>query len=288
MTAGSTFQDQDEMTIFLYSEELDVIELITYYHANDTQLFISANETSVPDTISADVNPLDYPMNIFRMVEKSSPNCLSLCIRYDEDSKIKSVWQEEYYDYNTNDSTQPTYTIGPSYLLKSNTERLTNQELSGKEEKEFSEIVTWGIWYKTGDEILTGQERMFKETTITQQPFNYTMTWYWESDAPSTSVDEFEEEEEEPVKTLEDFQDEIEAIFDGEDGSSSYEIVIDGKSYDLSDPDITVAKLIEQGKLETWEEVEEALKVEIRAIFDGSTFLTISLSLALAVLAASF
>ena len=129
---------------------------------------------------------------------------------------------------------------------------------------------------------------MFKETTITQQPFNYTMTWYWESDAPSTSVDEFEEEEEEPVKTLEDFQEEIEAIFNGEDGSSSYEIVIDGKSYDLSDPDITVAKLIEQGKLETWEEVEEALKVEIQAIFDGSTFLTISLSLALAVLAASF
>ena len=129
---------------------------------------------------------------------------------------------------------------------------------------------------------------MIKETTITQQPFNYTMTWYWESDAPSTSVDEFEEEEEEPVKTLEDFQEEIEAIFNGEDGSSSYEIVIDGKSYDLSDPDITVAKLIEQGKLETWEEVEEALKVEIQAIFDGSTFLTISLSLALAVLAASF
>ena len=105
MEAGYTFQDQDEMTIFLYSEELDVIELITYYHANATQLFISANETSVPDTISADVNPLDYPMNIFRMVEKSSPYCLSPCIRYDEDSKIKSVWQEEYYDYNTNDST---------------------------------------------------------------------------------------------------------------------------------------------------------------------------------------
>ena len=286
MEAGYTFQDQDEMTIFLYSEELDVIELITYYHANATQLFISANETSVPDSISADINPLDYPMNIFRMVEKS-PFC-QVCIQYDEDAEIKSVWQEEYYDYNTNEPTQPTYTIGPSYLLKSNTERLTNLELSGQEEKEFSEIVTWGIWYKTGDEILTGQERMIKETTITQEPFNYTMTWYWESDAPSTSVDEFEEEEEEPVKTLEDFQEEIEAIFNGENDSSSYEIVIDGKSYDLSDPDITVAKLIEQGKLETWEEVEEALKVEIQAIFDGSTFLTISLSLALAVLAASF
>ena len=129
MEAGYTFQDQDEMTIFLYSEELDVIELITYYHANATQLFISANETSVPDSISADINPLDYPMNIFRMVEKS-PFC-QVCIQYDEDAEIKSVWQEEYYDYNTNEPTQPTYTIGPSYLLKSNTERLTNLELSG-------------------------------------------------------------------------------------------------------------------------------------------------------------
>ena len=90
------------MTIFLYSEELDVIELITYYRANNTQLFISANETSVPDTISADVNPLDYPMNIFRMVEKS-PLCLSLCIQWDEDAEIKSVWQEEYYDYSSTD-----------------------------------------------------------------------------------------------------------------------------------------------------------------------------------------
>ena len=80
------------MTIFLYSEELDVIELITYYRANNTQLFISANETTVPDKISADVNPLDYPMNIFRMVEKSSPQCLSLCTQVNEDAEIKSVW----------------------------------------------------------------------------------------------------------------------------------------------------------------------------------------------------
>ena len=126
---------------------------------------------------------------------------------------------------------------------------------------------------------------MIKETTITQQPFSYTMTWDWESDAPEASVDEVAEEQ---VKTLEDFKDEIEAIFTGEIESSNYEIVIDGISYDLSDPDITVTKLIEQGKLDTWEEVEKALKVEIQAIFDGSTFLTISLSLALAVLAASF
>ena len=83
------------MTIFLYSEELDVIELITYYRANNTQLFISANDTSVPDKISADVNPLDYPMNIFRMLEKS-PSCPSLCSQLNEDAEIKSVWQEEY------------------------------------------------------------------------------------------------------------------------------------------------------------------------------------------------
>ena len=48
----------------MYSEDQDVLEVMTYFANNSTFVLKSGNETDVPDDIG-DLNPQDFGMNVF-------------------------------------------------------------------------------------------------------------------------------------------------------------------------------------------------------------------------------